>query len=210
MADLRLPALILAAGASRRMGRPKALLAFDGASFVERVAAALAVGGATSVTVVTRADLAEAVAARLGDRARVVVNPTPERGMQSSISVGLAALGCPLEGSAIDVVDGVLIALVDQPALRAETVAALTDAFRHDPRSIVVPRSPEGRRGHPVIFPGALLAELHVAHAEGAREVLWRHAERVRELAVSDVGAFRNVNTPDDLAALESALRHRT
>lgn len=199
--------IVLAAGASQRMGTPKALLVLDGVPFVSRVVSALHEGGVAAVVVVTRAELASAVAAQVGERACVVVNPRPEGGMQSSLAVGLDALADRFEAPvAAERPHGVALAVVDQPALQAATVRRLADAFTAEPQRIVVPRAPDGRRGHPVIFPADLVPALRAAHVHGVREVLWRHAERVLAVEVTDTGAFRNVNTPDELAALRRGL----
>src|SRR5438093_840978 len=90
---MRPAALVLAAGRSSRMGSPKALLALDGRSFLAWIAATLAAGGVRDVVVVTAPDGAAIAAegARLG--ARIVINPDPARGMLSSVTTGLVALG---------------------------------------------------------------------------------------------------------------------
>lgn len=190
--------VVLAAGASARMGRPKALLTYGLGTFVGQVVQVLRGAGVDAVVVVTREELKEAVGGAVGERATVCVNPSPAAGMGSSIRCGLDALCASAE-----MPDGFLLALVDQPDIAAETVERLLDAFHAEPARIVVPRSPEGRRGHPVIFPRDLFDELRQEHAEGIRAVVWRNAHRVCEVAVDDVGPFRNVNTPEDLARLE-------
>lgn len=207
MSSLLIPGIVLAAGASQRMGTPKALLVLDGVSFVLRVVSALRAGGVDPVMVVTRSELSVTVAAQVGECAAVAINPRPEEGMQSSLAVGLDTLQAIIAaGIASRRPLGLALAVVDQPALQAATVRRLTDTFRSAPNNIVVPRSVEGRRGHPVIFPAALLPDLRAEHAQGVREVLWRHTERVHEVEVRDAGAFGNVNTPDELAALRRSL----
>lgn len=187
-------AVVLAAGASRRMGRPKALLPLHGSTFVGRIVSTLRQAGLASVIVVTRAELAEAVDLEVGSRACVAVNPTPDEGMQSSIQTGLQDVGTR----------PVLLALVDQPHVTARTVRLLLEAHQAAPDRIIVPRSKQNRRGHPVIFPADLVSELREAHAEGAREVVWRHVDRVLEVPIVDPAAFSNVNTPQDFAALQA------
>lgn len=188
------------------MGCPKALIVHEGRTFVERVLDALTQGGVARVVVVCRELECAAIAARV-PHAWVVTNPDPERGMQSSIAVGLARLLDDTGGSVHDAtasprLHGVALALVDQPTLQAHTVRRVREVFADDVTRIVVPRSPEGRRGHPVIFPVDLIDQLRELHAQGAREVLWRNPHRVREVDLDDAGAFHDVNTPDELAAL--------
>ena len=188
------------------MGYPKALVVHEGRTFVERVLDALTQGGVARVVVVCREVERAAVVDRV-PHAWVVTNPDPERGMQSSIAVGLAHLladtgGAAHDASAAPRLHGIALALVDQPTLQAHTVRRVREVFADDVTRIVVPRSPEGRRGHPVIFPLDLTGQLRELHAQGAREVLWRNPHRVREVDLDDAGAFHDVNTPDELAAL--------
>jgi len=172
------------------MGQPKALLAFGGETFIARVNAAIA-PHVNRVVVVTRAELAAPIAERV-PTAQVVVNPQPEIGMQSSVCAGLVGL---------ETVSRVLIALVDQPHLRGETVQRLVAAPAD---RIVLPRAADGRRGHPVIFPADLLDALRQPHPEGLREVVWRNADRVLEIEVDDTAPFSNINTPAELDALRA------
>ena len=119
VAAMPMPAVVLAAGRSTRMGQPKALLPATraGETFIERLVNALIAGGIDDVVVVA-GDVAAAIRTRLGFRARVVANPDVDRGRLSSIVVGL------------DVVDrpgvlAVMIAPVDQPLVSETTVGRL-------------------------------------------------------------------------------------
>ncbi|HEX2342644.1 MAG TPA: nucleotidyltransferase family protein [Vicinamibacterales bacterium] len=187
-----MPAVVLAAGRSTRMGQPKALLPATraGETFIERLVSTLIAGGIDDVVVVA-GDVAAAIRTRLGFRARVVANPDVDRGQLSSIVVGL------------DVVDrpgvlAVMIAPVDQPLVSETTVRALADAWRRNRAPIVRPVR-EGRHGHPVIFDRAVFDELRTADlSKGARAVVHAHAENLVEIAVDDDGAFANIDTPAD------------
>jgi molybdenum cofactor cytidylyltransferase len=192
VAAMPMPAVVLAAGRSTRMGRPKALLPATraGETFIERLVGTLIAGGIDDVVVVA-GETAPAIGTRLGFRARVVVNPDVDRGQLSSILVGL------------DVVDrpgvlAVMIAPVDQPLVSETTVRALAEAWRRHRAPIVRPVR-EGRHGHPVIFDRAVFDELRAADpSSGARAVVHAHAENLVEIAVDDDGSFADIDTPAD------------
>jgi CTP:molybdopterin cytidylyltransferase MocA len=175
-------AVVLAAGASSRMGSPKAhLLASGAASFLDAILATLGDAGIEVVRIVTAPEVAVADGA--------VVNPDPSRGMLSSVQCGLGALPPG--------VDAVLLWPVDHPLVKAATVTSLIEAFRGGGHPVVVPVF-EGGRGHPVLFAAALVPELLSADpAVGARAVVHAHADRL-ELAVPDPGVGADVDTPED------------
>ncbi len=192
VAAMPMPALVLAAGRSTRMGRPKALLSVTrvGETFVEHLVGTLVAGGIDDVVVVA-GEQASAIRARLGFRARVVVNPHVDRGQLSSIVVGLDVIDRPG-------VPAVMIAPVDQPFVSETTVRALAEAWRRTRAPIVRPVR-EGRHGHPVIFDRALFDELRAADsAQGARTIVHAHTESLMDIAVDDDGCFADIDTPAD------------
>lgn len=192
VAAMPMPALVLAAGRSTRMGRPKALLSVTrvGETFVERLVGTLVAGGIDDVVVVA-GEQASAIRARLGFRARVVVNPDVDQGQLSSIVVGLDVIDRPG-------VSAVMIAPVDQPLVSETTVRALAEAWRRTRAPIVRPVR-EGRHGHPVIFDRTLFDELRAADpAQGARAIVHAHAENLADIAVDDDGCFADIDTPAD------------
>jgi len=195
------PGIILAAGASSRMGRPKALLptAAPGETFLSRLVASLIEGGLDDLVLVVgrlaepdEAELARSVAA-LPPVVRAVENPDPTRGQLSSLQTGLAVVDHPG-------VRGMLVALIDVPLVSPSTVRALLEAYRATGAPVVRPAR-EGRHGHPVIFDRALFDALRQADpASGARAVVRAHAGRAVEVPVEDEGAFLDVDTPEDYA----------
>jgi molybdenum cofactor cytidylyltransferase len=187
-----MPAVVLAAGRSTRMGRPKALLPATsaGETFIERLVGTLIAGGIDDVVVVA-GETAPAIRTRLGFRARVVLNPDVDRGQLSSILVGLEVVDRPG-------VQAIVIAPVDQPLVSETTIRALVEAWRRNRAPIVRPVR-EGRHGHPVIFDRAVFDELRAADpSSGARAVVHAHAENLVEIAVDDDGAFADIDTPAD------------
>ena len=181
-------AVVLAAGAGTRMGRPKAglIVPGTGATFLDTVLATLDAAGVAAVRVVVAPDAA-------GSLAGEVVNPDPSRGMLSSVQAGLRALPAATEA--------VLLWPVDHPLVSAATVRALVDRFRADAPPVVVPVH-GGRRGHPALFAARVIPELLAADpSRGARAVVLAHADRV-ELPVADRGVVQDIDAPGDLGAI--------
>ena len=187
-----LAAVILSAGASSRMGSPKALLPYREGTFLEhliKVTRHPQIG----VTRVVLGAGAEAIrtSAKL-DSAIVVLNPDWEQGQLSSICAGLRSL----EGIETD---GMVLCPVDHPLVSALLVSELVERFYEEKKAIVVPTY-KGRRGHPVIFSNALFSELLAAPAEqGARAVVWTHSAEVLEVPTDEEGVVLNLNDPDML-----------
>ena len=192
-------AVVLAAGASSRMGSVKALLdAGDGRPLVRALCERLAESGCEAIYVVLghhRAAI-EAALAQLEPSARAavraVVNRDPDRGQASSMAVGLAAAAA--EGAAF-----ALVALVDQPPVAVSTLQTLLAAGAEECASVHVPTHRNGR-GHPAAFPTSLADELAAARpGEGARDVLARLSVQVREHPVDDPGVVVDLDTPEDV-----------
>jgi CTP:molybdopterin cytidylyltransferase MocA len=170
--------LVLAAGAGRRMGQPKADLIVDGERLIDRAVQVLRAGGCDEVVTVVRDGV-------VCPDARVVVNPEPERGMGSSLRLALAA------ATGLRAV----ILLVDTPGIGAPAVRAVLAAD-----SPVVVATYRGRRGHPVAVDRSWWDEV-AERAEGdrgARPFLAAHPELVRE--VECPGDPSDLDTASDLA----------
>lgn len=188
-------AIILAAGASQRMGYPKALLPYRGRPFLAGILdAAYAAGFETRVVVLGY--YADKIRENI-DLTDVVVTASDDlpAGPIGSIRAGLKALEShPVEAA--------LVWPVDRPHVQVATIAALLDAYRQTHQPVVVPAF-RGRRGHPVLFGRAVFAELAAAPAgEGARAVVRRDRARVIEVPVSDSAVLEDLNTPEDYKGL--------
>ena len=185
--------LILAAGESRRMGSPKALLPYRGETFLDKLCGLFA--ARCSLVIVVLGAGAEEIRARASRPAHFVVNRNYRSGQTSSMQCGLRAV--PPEA------DGVLFTLVDHPAVTPATIEALTA-----PATSVLLRVPryQDRRGHPVWFSRALIDEFLALPEDGAaREVVRSHADRTDFLDLDDPGIVADIDDPEAYRALIGA-----
>ena len=188
-------AIVLAAGASSRMGRAKAVLPIGptGETVLARVIRGLIAGGATDVTVVAGAHI-DAVRSAMPSndrRIRLVEHGGWRQGQLSSLIAGLDAVADPQ-------LEAVLVTLVDVPLVRPDTVAAVLRAWRSTRAPITRPVDGD-RHGHPVIFDAAVFDALRAADPRvGAKEVFATHRARILDVPVKDDGAFLDLDTPAD------------
>lgn len=188
-------AIVLAAGLSRRMGRPKLLLELRGRPVIRHAVERVIAAGIRQVLVVTGPEQAALARALDGLDVRFAVNPTPEVGQGTSVSVGVSALAAGT-GS-------VLIALGDQPGVPAEVVPALIGALKAPGKTIAAPRYADGL-GNPVLFAASVFPELLALGGDrGARAVVERDPSR---LAVVDIASPmpRDIDTPEDYESLSA------
>ena len=186
--------LLLAAGAGRRMGRPKALVAVAGEPLVVRGIRVLAEGGCSPVVVVVGAQAADV--RPLCDGADVVEAPDWEAGMSASLKAGLRHL-------ATTGVTAAVVALVDQPRVTPAAVRRLRAA--HDEGAVAAVATYAGRPRNPVLLDRSTWVAVAEAAADddGARVWLRSHPESVTAVDCSDAGAPDDVDTPQDLAGLD-------
>jgi len=199
----RTTAVLLAAGAGTRLGLgPKALLRFRGRTLVEVLADVLLAGGCREVVTVLGADAATVRAATDLHRHRVIDNPDWASGMGSSFRLGVAAAAPE---------DHVLIALVDQPGLSAETVARLLASHRPGRVTAAAYRNPEGKlqRGHPLLLDSSLRVEAaKTATGDvGARFFLHAHAGLTDLVDCSDLSGGEDIDSPGQLHLLDTTTR---
>jgi molybdenum cofactor cytidylyltransferase len=185
--------LVLAAGGSVRMGRPKALLDAGGRTLLAAVVGPHLDAGLDPVVVVLGPE-ADRIGREAGlpsdPRVRVVVNPDWAEGMASSLRAGVAACAASPAGA-------VLVALGDQPGVTPERVRTIVGGWRPGV-PLVVPVH-EGRAGHPVLFDRSLWPELMALRgAVGGREVVRRHWPRAVQVAAPPLP---DLDTPADYRA---------
>jgi len=192
-----LAAAILSAGESRRMGTPKALIPYRGATFLEHLIE-VTTHPRVGVRRIVLGAGAHAIRDKLGlDPASLVINEHWHLGQLSSIQAAVRSLP-PGE------TEGLILCPVDHPLVSAELVARLIAEFDSSGKTIVLPAF-HGKRGHPLIFRASVYEELLAASPEvGARQVVWNHAREVLEVPTDEEGVVVNLNDPD---ALKKALQ---
>jgi molybdenum cofactor cytidylyltransferase len=182
---LKTAGLILAAGESRRMGGPKALIKVHGHTFVENLIQVLK--QFCDPLVVVLGHNPEPIRKAIGDSATVVINHNYQLGQFSSMQVGLNSL----PGN----IDGLIFTLVDHPDPKPSTVLSLISS--ESPISIPVY---DGRKGHPVYFRRDMLTEFIVLSPDSkANVVSRRHAKETRLVPVDDPGILDDIDDPDIL-----------
>lgn len=183
--------ILLAAGGSARMGRPKQLLPVAGRTLLRRAAEAALASAAWPVVVVLGAQ-AEALRPELAALpVQIALNPDWEEGMASSIRAGVTALR-----NFSRALDAALIALCDQPHFSSQTIARLVDARRDSGRPIAA-AADAGRLSAPALFDRRYFDELLALQgAAGARGLLARHADEVRAVALPELAL--DLDTPED------------
>lgn len=186
-------ALLLAAGESTRMGRPKPLLEWDGTTLIDYQIRELLAAGCDEVVALLghRAEEVRPFAERAG--ARVVVNADYRSGRAGSIRTG--ALALPPDTAAVVVLN------VDQPRSRFIT-HRLLEEHRAQRNVITVPLH-QGRHGHPAVLAGTLLRELQAVEeaSEGLRAVMRRHQTERVEVPFDDPTVLFDLNLPSDYEA---------
>lgn len=193
-----LPGIVLAAGDSKRMGSPKALLLTpDGRPFVTRVVETLHDAGIVQLVVVTGRDheALVKVLSRAHAKPLIVRNVDPARGQLSSLWVGMdAVVNADTEG--------ILVTLVDVPMVAASTVTRVVTAWQRTRAPIVRPAIGD-RHGHPVIFDRSVLDSLRGAPADaGAKTVVRAHERDLLNVPVDDEGCLVDVDTPEEYGRL--------
>ncbi len=179
-------AILLAAGESTRMGSPKPLLPWHGATLIEYQIAQLREAGAGDVIAVLGQHAEDVLPLVTGAGGRAVVNESYREGRASSLRAGAAA---------VESGETVVVISVDQPRPAAVTRRLLAEHTS----GITVPAH-AGHRGHPVVLDGALLSELREAGeaSQGLRGVIARHAAEVHEVPFDSTEVLLDLNTPED------------
>ncbi len=183
-------AIILAAGGSLRLGRPKQLLVFEGETLLARAVRVATESKARPVIVVLGALADECANAIAGQPVRIVTNKEWKEGIASSIRAGLEAVAHET--------DAAVILLCDQPGLSAAHVDALIAAGKS-----IAASAYGGSLGTPAYFEKEFFPELLALRGDtGARALFKKYADKVAP--VDFPGGLRDIDTPEDAARLEA------
>jgi molybdenum cofactor cytidylyltransferase len=188
---MRVVGLVLAAGRSSRMGRPKQLAELDGRPLLEHVLASLEAAPVDRVVVALGAHAAEITERVDLHGAEPLLVEGFQAGMGHVLARAVAALDDP---------DAVLVSLGDQPLVGSEVVAELVAAWRAG-AGPVVSAAYDGRHGNPKLFDRGVLAELRGLDGDaGARDLLAAHPEWVMAVEVGTLGSDADVDDEEGLA----------
>jgi molybdenum cofactor cytidylyltransferase len=182
-------AVVLAAGESKRMGKPKALLRFEEQTFLQHIISVLQKSALDKITVVLGASADTILKSVDLSGTQIVVNKNCQDGQLSSLITAIE--------STPEDTEAVLVCLVDMPFISDSTIKRLIGEFKETLYPIVVPLF-GGKRGHPVLFSRSVFGDLRKAPPnKGARYVLYSDQDRVLEVPVHDEGILVSVDTPD-------------
>jgi molybdenum cofactor cytidylyltransferase len=194
----RIAGIVLAAGMSRRLGRPKQLLPLGDRTVIEHVVGTVVASSLDEVIVVLGA-YADHVRTRLdGSPVRIVENQRFQEGQGTSLAAGVAALE--------DDVEAVVVLLADQPGVTTDAIDRVVLTWREQGASIAMAAYDDGR-GHPVLFGREHFAALReLAGDAGGREIIRAHLDRVVTVPVEG-SVLADIDTEDDWRAMEQRLR---
>ncbi len=189
-AQPKVAGIVLAAGSSSRMGRPKQLLPFRGRTVLEWVVDNALASGLHRVIVVLGHE-AEAVKPLMEQRkVTTIVNPSYGEGQSSSLKAGLRELSGDCEAA--------LFLLGDQPLVTPETINHLITVFADSPSPIIIPTF-NNQRGNPVLFSRVTFPRMEALRGDcGARPLFREYAGEIRSVAVHTPAILFDLDTEDD------------
>lgn len=191
-----IPAIVLAAGASSRLGQPKQLIEFEGETLLVRTIRMAREAGADPVFAVLGAQFELMIVDAQGAGAIPHINFEWEQGMSTSIHTGLRGVS-----AAVPKAPGVLLLTCDQPRLTAAHLTDLLGAFQQEQKPLIVASAYEGTLGTPAIIPRALFSKLNALQGDkGARVLFANPACPILERPFP--GGAIDIDTPDDLTRL--------
>jgi molybdenum cofactor cytidylyltransferase len=199
-------AIILAAGDSKRMGRTKALLEYEGKFFIENIFRRLRSNKISDRIIVLGANEKEVLSNWIPSGEKPVLNKNPEGGQISSLRAGLKNVNCESEA--------ILIALVDQPTIKTQTYKTIIDFWFKNRDCIIIPKvkrpenmkqysSSEFKRGHPIIIPKIYWHLCFEGPDDKGLHWVTHHPKvKVLDLFVGDDNILKDFDTPKDYKSI--------
>jgi molybdenum cofactor cytidylyltransferase len=191
-------AIVLAAGESRRIGKPKLLLPLGESTILGKSIENVAASG-VGETIVVLGYAADMIMPMINSTpVKTVINHLYRRGMSTSIIAGVGAVGAKA--------GAVMLVLADQPFINSRVIDLLLAEFGRRNKGIVVPTY-KGQRGHPAIISLRYRDELLALRGDiGAREIISRHLGDVHEVEVDSPGVIFDIDTLKDYRHLQTAI----
>lgn len=183
-------AVILAAGESKRMGKPKLLLPFGEKSIIESIIESVLESRVKNVIVILGSERKRIEDKIKGFSVKITYNPDFRKGMLSSVQCGFRTV--PEDGQAV------LIVLSDQPGIKSEVIDNLVDAYFESSKGIVLPVY-QGERGHPVLIDMKYRQEVENLSPDiGLRGIVYSHPEDVIEVKVDTPSILMDIDDEAD------------
>jgi molybdenum cofactor cytidylyltransferase len=187
--------ILLAAGTSSRMGNNKLLFELNGESVLRGAARRALAGGLSPLFVVLGHQEEEARRELDGLPCRIVVNPSYEQGINSSLKAGVAALPADTQAA--------MVMLADMPFVTAEMIAGLIDRYRSSEAPLVI-SDYEGVNAPPMLYDRVLFGELQAMTGEGCgRQVVKQHRHEA-EVLPWPATALADLDVPEDYERLKT------
>lgn len=185
--------VVLAAGASRRMGPENKLLSKIGGPPLVRLAVQAAVDSAANEVIVVTGHEAETIRAALtGLEVRFVHNPDYDNGLSTSLGAGIEAVGADHSAA--------VVVLADMPRVTTGIIDALIESFHAEGGTAICRPVSGGKPGNPVLWPRAFFPEINKIQGDtGARALLKIYSDKVLGVDVGGDGIFIDIDTPEDL-----------
>jgi molybdenum cofactor cytidylyltransferase len=185
-------AIVLAAGESKRMGRPKQLLELQGKTLLQHVLESLINSDVDEIILVLGHEADRIRESLPALPIKIVTNSDYKQGMASSLKRGLLALDAQSEAF--------LVCLADQPGIGPEIINTLIREFQQaDHKRGIVRPVYRGLQGHPVLIGAQYLQEaLHQQGDVGARQILMNHPGDILDIAVEEDAVLKDIDTPEE------------
>jgi len=183
-------AILLAAGESKRMGKPKQLMPFGQNTVVEQVIDNLLSSVVNEVIVVVGYRAEEVIKSIVSKPVKIAINPNYQQGMSTSIIAGLNLVDSRAQA--------VMLALGDQPLINSRTINRLIEEFYNHDKGIAIPTY-QGGRGHPIIFAIKYKEKLLELKGDiGGRQIVKDHPDDILEVAVDAESIITDIDTISD------------